>query len=144
MSKITITFEPHEPEAALDYKGPVWNDINGHRVAVKDLNDLHLLNIARTLDRRVCEVREMTMFYFDPVFGPRGDMARDCAEAEMMQAWDHALDCKEWLNLINAEIARRGLVAPERLVPKPPPKYERVESLPYGTIFKLVKEEINE
>jgi len=53
-----------------------WRTKEGELIPISELGDRHLLNIYRMLDRQVCEIKEMTLFWMHPVWGPHGEKLR--------------------------------------------------------------------
>jgi hypothetical protein len=66
--------------------GPIWTTRDGRRLAIRFMEDQHLLNVKRFLDNKHCEVQWIE----PPCF--QGEMAQMAAEAE-------------WLNLVCSDVA---------------------------------------
>jgi len=138
--RISISLPSLEQEAPLDYEGPVWVDIDRRRVAIPDLNDSHLLAVFGVLDRQICDIQELTAFYFDPFCGPHGEMAQIAAEQEMKYHWNRQTYFIAWRSLIQEEILRRNRAVPEKRAPQPLPKLKLVDSIMGADIYERVSE----
>ena len=117
-----------------------WRTKNGREIPIPELEDEHLLNIYRMLDKRICEIGEMTLFWAHPVWGPHGEHAQDAADCAMEEAWNEEIVARGWIQLMQTEIIHRGLKLPDRTSPKPPPKTELVESTGIGSIHRIIEE----
>lgn len=124
-------------------KFEIWETGDGKKIPVAEMSDDHVINAYRCLDRRCCRNHEVSAFYLSPVFGPRGEMAQDAAEQEMMQIRGEQPEISGWLKAFKAEIVRRGLELPERSSPRPLPKVKKAEQVldsdgrKIGTIYEL-------
>jgi len=116
-----------------------WRTKEGQLIPVPEIGDRHLLNIYRMLDRQVRKIKEMTLFWMDPVWGPHGEHAQDAADQAMEEAWDVEMRKEGWMQIIQKEIVRRKLTLPNRTRPKPPPKTELVESTSMGNIHRILE-----
>ena len=118
-----------------------WRTKEGELFPISELGDRHLLNIYRMLDRQVCEIKEMTLFWMHPVWGPHGEHAQDDMDRGMEEAWDEEIKKEGKVSVIQKEIVRRGLKLPDRTRPKSPPKTKLVESTSMGNIHRIIMED---
>ena len=120
-------------------RGHVWTTRDGVRIRLGMMEDSHLLNCWRMLDRRLVEASECRMFFFDPFWGPRGEMAQDAALEAMDSMDNRAVKASVWIPRFEEEIRLRGLEVPSRGVPTHPPSVTIVGTGPggVGTIAKL-------
>jgi len=123
-----------------DAQGWVWTTREGEQIRLEDIMNRHLLNIARYLDRQICECRSATALYVHPVLGPHGEMAQMDADHAMEQIWEQERVFISSLRVIEKEIIRRGLPLPFRTQPEPLPNYELVEVTVLGRIYKRIEE----
>ncbi len=116
-----------------------WRTKEGELIPIPEIGDRHLLNIYRMLDGQVREIKEMTLFWMHPVWGPHGEHAQDAADRAMEEAWDDEMKKEGWMRIIQKEIIRRGLELDSRTRPKSPPKSELVESTSSGNIHRILE-----
>jgi hypothetical protein len=92
----------------------LWKTRDGTKIRIRDLDDEHLLNILRLLDR----VHEHNVAQWISIPPPHGDIAQDCWEREMdtMLEADAALSFPIYADLWT-EALDRELLTSNGLVP---------------------------
>lgn len=119
---------------------PEWRTKERKFIPISKLEDSHLLNIYRMLDKQACNIRAATQAYLHPILGPQGDMAQLAADAEMERIWESEIRKELWLAVLKVEITKRELELPARTKPDPIPKFKLVENTNSGHIYRIIKE----
>ena len=95
----------------------LWTTKDGRKVRICDMEDDHLINTVRMLQRNGEARRINNSVYYATCMGPNGEMAQLAFEQECDQMWDATFESyvpRIYYNLVD-EAERRRLTIPTQL-----------------------------